>query len=255
MAKCEHGRRRSQCKECGGSSICQHGRRRSGCKDCGGSGICQHGRSRSYCMECGGSSICQHGRSRSTCKECGGASICQHGNRCFRCKECKEPAARKRKRSNSSSLVTSQDSTATKLIAALGEALKVVKQPTDHPFMQMLETAHKQLSNDETVCPICLEDIHALSHVAACGHVVCLACFNNQLKHLGDDRCSLCRKGTVGLELQFNMVQTGKGYKMNKQRWEGMCKQLPIGMDTFLNFLDYESRPGHIPIRQGRGRA
>ena len=26
---CEHGRKRSQCKQCGGSGICQHGRRRS----------------------------------------------------------------------------------------------------------------------------------------------------------------------------------------------------------------------------------
>ena len=27
--RCEHGRQRSKCKECGGASICQHGRRRS----------------------------------------------------------------------------------------------------------------------------------------------------------------------------------------------------------------------------------
>jgi hypothetical protein len=45
QAKCEHGRRRSRCKQCGGASICQHGRQRSVCKECGGSGICQqHGR-------------------------------------------------------------------------------------------------------------------------------------------------------------------------------------------------------------------
>ena len=41
---CEHGRLRSQCKECGGSSICEHGRIRSECKECGGSQICEHGR-------------------------------------------------------------------------------------------------------------------------------------------------------------------------------------------------------------------
>ena len=35
--KCEHGRQRRNCKECGGSSICEHGRRRYRCKDCGGS--------------------------------------------------------------------------------------------------------------------------------------------------------------------------------------------------------------------------
>ena len=42
---------------------------------------CEHGRVRSQCKECGGASICEHGRVRSTCKECGGASICEHGRR------------------------------------------------------------------------------------------------------------------------------------------------------------------------------
>ena len=53
-AACEHGRRRSRCKECGGASICEHGRVRSQCKECGGGGICEHGRQRSRCKECGG---------------------------------------------------------------------------------------------------------------------------------------------------------------------------------------------------------
>jgi len=30
---CEHGRRRSTCKECGGASICEHGRHRRQCKE------------------------------------------------------------------------------------------------------------------------------------------------------------------------------------------------------------------------------
>ena len=54
--KCEHGRRRYSCKECGGSGICEHGRLRSKCKECGGGGLCEHGRQRSRCKECGGSS-------------------------------------------------------------------------------------------------------------------------------------------------------------------------------------------------------
>ena len=33
-AKCEHGRQRHRCKECGGGSICQHRRVRSVCKEC-----------------------------------------------------------------------------------------------------------------------------------------------------------------------------------------------------------------------------
>ena len=90
---CEHGRRRSKCKECGGASICEHGRRRSKCKECGGAEhgrrrsikeCCEHGRQRSQCKECGGGSICEHGRvgrQRSQCKECGGGSICEHGRR------------------------------------------------------------------------------------------------------------------------------------------------------------------------------
>ena len=30
--RCEHGRVRNTCKECGGSSVCEHGRRRHTCK-------------------------------------------------------------------------------------------------------------------------------------------------------------------------------------------------------------------------------
>jgi hypothetical protein len=68
--KYEHGKIRSQCKDCGGSSICEHGKIRSQCKDCGGSSICEHGKIRSQCKDCGGSSICEHGKIRSTCKDC-----------------------------------------------------------------------------------------------------------------------------------------------------------------------------------------
>jgi len=62
--KCEHNRRKSQFKDCGGASICQHNRRRPGstCKDCGGASICQHNRERSRCKDCGGTGICQHDR-------------------------------------------------------------------------------------------------------------------------------------------------------------------------------------------------
>ena len=49
---CPHGRRRDNCKECGGKSFCEHGQRRSTCKECGGSSICKHGRRRSDCKDC-----------------------------------------------------------------------------------------------------------------------------------------------------------------------------------------------------------
>ena len=49
---CEHGvKYRSNCKVC---SACPHGRRGSQCKECGGTSICEHGRVRSKCKECGG---------------------------------------------------------------------------------------------------------------------------------------------------------------------------------------------------------
>ena len=64
--RCKHGRERSRCKDCGGSSFCEHGRQRNRCKDCGGSSICEHGRRRSQCKDCGGC-MCEHGRRRSIC--------------------------------------------------------------------------------------------------------------------------------------------------------------------------------------------
>ena len=68
---CEHGvKYRSKCKVC---SACPHGKRRTECKECGGGSICEHGRVRSTCKECGGGSICEHGRQRSHCKVCNAA--------------------------------------------------------------------------------------------------------------------------------------------------------------------------------------
>jgi hypothetical protein len=84
----EHGRRKRQCKRCGGSDICAHGRQKYSCKDCGGSSTCTDGRNKSTCKECGGSRICSHGRITTTCKECGGGALCTHGKRKSRCKEC-----------------------------------------------------------------------------------------------------------------------------------------------------------------------
>ena len=49
---CEHQKRRSRCKDCGGGSICEHLRHRSTCKECGGIGICEHNKRRSRCQEC-----------------------------------------------------------------------------------------------------------------------------------------------------------------------------------------------------------
>jgi hypothetical protein len=68
--RCEHGGRRTQCRDCGGAAICEHGRRRTRCRDCGGVGICEHGRQRAQCRDCGGAGICEHGRQRGQCRGC-----------------------------------------------------------------------------------------------------------------------------------------------------------------------------------------
>ena len=88
LSKCEHGKIKRRCKECGGREICEHNRRRSQCKDCGGSEICEHGRIRYICKDCGGTGICEHNKIKKECRECGGSQICQHGRRRDRCKDC-----------------------------------------------------------------------------------------------------------------------------------------------------------------------
>ena len=88
ITKCPHGKRKSRCKECGGSEYCEHGKNKYNCKECGGSGICEHNKIRSRCKECGGGSICQHNKVRSQCKECGGSNYCIHNKCKIYCKEC-----------------------------------------------------------------------------------------------------------------------------------------------------------------------
>jgi hypothetical protein len=89
MSKCEHGKRKTICKECGGSAICEHGKERFYCKDCNGAGLCQHNKIKYSCKECGGGKrICEHGKYKTICKECGGSAICEHGKRRTICKEC-----------------------------------------------------------------------------------------------------------------------------------------------------------------------
>ena len=66
--KCVHGRRKSQCKECG-NGYCEHGRWKSQCKECG-KGYCEHGRRKNQCKDCG-TGKCVHGRWKNQCKECG----------------------------------------------------------------------------------------------------------------------------------------------------------------------------------------
>ena len=77
---CEHGRKRSQCKECGGAGICEHGRKRSYCKEAAGSvsrawpqplnarsaaGPVFRAWPSALLLQGGGVSICEHGRALS----------------------------------------------------------------------------------------------------------------------------------------------------------------------------------------------
>ena len=39
---------------------CEHNRRRTDCKECGGSAFCEHNKIKQHCIECEGSSICEH---------------------------------------------------------------------------------------------------------------------------------------------------------------------------------------------------
>jgi len=107
MSKCEHGKRKTYCKECVGGGLCEHDKPRHYCKDCGGNCLCEHGKRKYRCKECDGSSLCIHSvekyhckecgkhnilciheKWKSHCKECDGSGICEHGKRKTRCIDC-----------------------------------------------------------------------------------------------------------------------------------------------------------------------
>ena len=58
--KCEHGKRKERCKECGGSAFCEHGKLKARCKECGGNQLCKNEwcetrvniKYEGYCMPC-----------------------------------------------------------------------------------------------------------------------------------------------------------------------------------------------------------
>ena len=68
--KCENGRVKYCCKECGGSQFCEHNKRKEECKVCGGSQICEHNKRKKNCKDCKGSRICKHNKHKSSCKKC-----------------------------------------------------------------------------------------------------------------------------------------------------------------------------------------
>lgn len=86
--KCEHGRDKYICKDCGGAGICVHGIQKYYCKACCGGAYCKHGVQKHVCIECGGIGVCKHGIQKYTCKACGGSSFCEHDIRKSHCKDC-----------------------------------------------------------------------------------------------------------------------------------------------------------------------
>jgi hypothetical protein len=51
--KCQHGKRRGRCVECGGGTICIHLKRRECCLICGGGSLCIHKKQKTHCKICG----------------------------------------------------------------------------------------------------------------------------------------------------------------------------------------------------------
>jgi hypothetical protein len=86
--RCEHGREKYDCIDCGGDGICQHKKRKRNCVECKGSLICEHNKNRSICKLCEGSQLCEHKIIRYRCKLCQGAGICIHNIFKKICPEC-----------------------------------------------------------------------------------------------------------------------------------------------------------------------
>jgi hypothetical protein len=86
--RCQHGRVRYYCRDCGGSQICQHDKYKRNCKACHGGQICAHDRFRKSCRECNKGALCEHGKFRYRCRVCGGNGICVHKKTKSRCRMC-----------------------------------------------------------------------------------------------------------------------------------------------------------------------
>jgi len=81
--------RKAGVTKAGRHKICEHHRRRSVCRDCGGKGLCVHDKQKHTCKQCNGASLCLHGRQTSKCVECQGTGVCDHGVQRYRCSQCK----------------------------------------------------------------------------------------------------------------------------------------------------------------------
>jgi hypothetical protein len=88
IKKCEHGKRKTYCRTCGGSSLCIHDKVKRRCHTCGGSAFCEHGKYKETCRTCGGSAFCIHDKLKANCRTCGGTSFCIHDKLKANCRTC-----------------------------------------------------------------------------------------------------------------------------------------------------------------------
>jgi hypothetical protein len=86
--KCEHGKKKNICRDCGGVSFCIHNKRKTTCAICGGGSLCEHKRPKHQCGQCG-TGLCEHGR-LGTCRDCG-HKYCTHERQQNKCRECGDP--------------------------------------------------------------------------------------------------------------------------------------------------------------------
>ena len=71
----QHGK----CKKClEESRKCEHGKFKTRCLDCGGGSLCEHGEIKYHCRECDGNAYCKHKIKKQRCHKCGGSNLCIH---------------------------------------------------------------------------------------------------------------------------------------------------------------------------------
>lgn len=86
--KCEHGREKRRCRDCGGQGFCKHNTRKSRCRICGGGEFCEHNKIKTRCITCGGSEMCEHKIRRVLCRICDGSGFCEHDKQKHLCLLC-----------------------------------------------------------------------------------------------------------------------------------------------------------------------
>jgi hypothetical protein len=177
-----HGRRKAFCVDCGGSALCCHGKPKRTCVKCGGSGICLHGKKRNICIECDGSGLCgkdcvNHGKRKTYCANCGGSGLCkEHSKRkdqCIQCKSCGPECVNHGKRK--------------KFCAECGGSALCCHGNIKKKCIECNPVHHAQAKS--TVRPLCPHGKHKRYCIECDGYRICSNCRDNPVRH----RRELCR--------------------------------------------------------------